>query len=135
MALPFLAAATTAYPIFLIMSRGRDYTPHSIEFQEEEPAVQASSVLFNKWGTTFEFFMLAAVLGVWSVPAYRRYLIGRSLRHRRLLLARDTVYDWNASRSTILLGSIGTGRTTVASRTGVIEDIPPPQVSQDVQRF
>ena len=74
-------------------------------------------------------------LGFSSVPACRRYLIGRSLRHRRLLLARDTVYDWNTSHSTIQLGSIGIGRTTVTSQAGVIEGIPPPQVSQNVEGF
>ena len=106
MALSFLAAATMAYPIFLITSRGRDYNPHSIDFQEEESAVQASPVLFNKWGTTFGFVILAAMLGVlvstsvqevsgWQIASPPAVVIGTGDRVRleRLPFNHSAIFD------------------------------------------
>jgi hypothetical protein len=57
--------AITTYPIFLIMFRGREYIPPSVG-RGEEPAIEPSSVLADKWGAVFGFgsVLLTATLGV-----------------------------------------------------------------------
>ena len=139
MALPFLATAITAYPIFLITSRGRDYTSHSIDFQEEESAIEASSVLSNKWGTTLGFVMLAAVLGVlvgtrvqevsdWEVASPPAVIIGPGHRVRleHIPFNHSARFNWDRTNDCDVPGGCyrGHSTTTGVSKRGRILEAP-----------
>ena len=99
-ALPFLAAAITTYPVFLVTFRGREYIPHSISIQGEESAAEPSSVLVDKRGAIFGSALLTVTLAV---------LVGTSILNipvwqitvppAVIMLIRDVVYDWYTSRS------------------------------------
>jgi len=136
MALPFLAAAIVTYPVFLIMFRGRDYIPRSINVQGEESAIEPSSVLVDKWGAVFGSVLLAATLGVLvgtsvlGIPVWQV-----TVPPAVIMLIRDIVYDWYTSRPTPQPDLIEMEQKTVTSQMGVTEGVPPPPVSQNVQGF
>ena len=136
MALPFLAAAIATYPVFLVLFRGREYIPRSIDVQGEESAIEPSSVLVDKWGAIFGSALLTATLGV---------LVGTSILHipvwqitvppAVIMLIRDVVYDWYKSRPAPQPEPIEMEVTTVTSQMGATEGVPPPRVSQNVHGF
>ncbi|KAF9646199.1 hypothetical protein BDM02DRAFT_3156650 [Thelephora ganbajun] len=135
MALPFLAAAIATYPVFLLMFRGRDYIPRSIDVQGEGSAIGPSSVLVDRWGAIFGSVLLTATLGV---------LVGTSILHvpvwqitvppAVITFIRDVVYDWYMSGSAAQPESIEMEQTTVTSQMSATAGVPP-RVSQNVRGF
>ena len=134
MILPFLAAAVATYPVFLIMFRGRDYIPRSIDIQEESAP---TSVLTDKWGAIFGSALLTVTLGV---------LVGTSILHVAvwqitvppavIMFIRDVVYDWYKSRQIHPQPqSIEMEQVTVTSQVGATTGVPPPQMVQDVHGY
>ena len=136
MALPFLAAAITTYPVFLVMFRGRDYIPRSIDVQGDESAIEPSSVLADKWGAIFGSVLLTATLGVLvgtsvlGVPVWQI-----TVPPAVIMFIRDVVYDWHMSRPVPQPESIEMEVKTITSQMGATADVPPPRLSRDVHGF
>ena len=136
MALPFLAAAIATYPVFLIMFRGRDYIPLSIDVQGEESPIEPSSVLADKWGAIFGSALLTATLGVLvgtsvlGIPVWQV-----TVPPAVIMFIRDVVYDWRTSRPASRPESIEMDATTVTSQMGATTGVPPPRLPQNVHGF
>lgn len=136
MALPVLAAAIATYPVFLIMFRGRDYIPPSIDVPREESAIDPSSVLADKWGAIFGSILLTVTLGVLVGTSILKVPVWEiTVPPAVIMLTRDIIYDWYTSRQAPRPESIEMNQTTVTSQMGAIEGIPPPPRSQRVQGF
>ena len=136
MALPFLAAAIATYPVFLIMFRGREYIPRSIDVQGEESAIEPSSVLVDKWGAVFGSVLLTATLGVLVGTSVLKIPVWQiTVPPAVIMLVRDIVYDCYSSRPTPQPDSIEMEPTTVTSQMGATEGVPPPRVPQNVHGF
>ena len=136
MALPFLAAAITTYPVFLIMFRGRDYIPRSIDVQGEGPPIEPSSVLVDKWGAIFGSVLLTTTLAVLvgtsviGIPVWQI-----TVPPAVIMFIRDVVYDRFLSGPVPRPESIEMERTTVTSQMGTTTGVPPPQLRQNVHGF
>lgn len=136
MVLPFLAAAIVTYPVFLVLFRGRDYIPPSIDVQGEESAIEPSSVLVDKWGAIFGSVLLTITLGVLvgtsilGVPVWQI-----TVPSAVIMFIRDVVYDWHSSRPIPRPESIEMEQRTVTSQMDTTLDIPPPRVPQNVAGF
>ena len=129
MALPFLAAGIATYPVFLVMFRGGDYIPRSIDIQGEESAIEPSSVLADKWGAIFGSVLLTATLGVLVCTG----VLGISVWQ---MFVQGVVYGWYASCPAPKPEPIEMEVTTVTSHgMGVTAGVPPPRLSRDVHRF
>ena len=136
MALPFLAAAIATYPVFLILFRGHDYIPRSIDVQGEESAIDPSSVLADKWGAIFGSVLLTVTLGV---------LVGTSILGipvweitvppAVIMLIRDIAYDWKTSCRGPQPESMEMEQTAVGSQTGAAAGASLSPRSQRVQGF
>ena len=126
MALPFLAAAIATYPVFLVMFRGQDYIPDSIDVQGQESAIEPSSVLADKWGAIFGSVLLTVTLGVLvgtsilDVPVWQI-----TVPPAVIMFVRDAIYDWYTARPAPQPESIEMETTTVTSQMVA----PPPQQS------
>ena len=126
MVLPFLAAAVATYPVFLVMFRGRDYIPRSIDVQGEESAVEPSTVLADKWGAIFGSALLTVTLGVLvgtsilGVPVWQI-----TVPPAMIMFVRDVVYDWYTSRPAPQPESVEMETRTITSQMSV----PPPRQS------
>ena len=127
MALPFLAAAIVTYPVFLVMFRGQDYIPRSIDVQGEHSAIEPSSMLVDKRGAIFGSVLLTATLGVLvgtsilDVPVWQI-----TVPPAVIMLIRDVVHDWYKSRPAPQPESIEVEAITVASQTDTTMGVPPP---------
>jgi len=139
MALPFLAAAIATYPVFLVMFRGQDYIPRSIDIQGEESAIEPSSMLVDKWGAIFGSALFTATLGVLvgtsilDIPVWQT-----TVPPAVIMLIRDFVYDWYKSRPAPPASqpeSVEMDVVTVTSQMDAITGVPPPRLSQDVHGF
>jgi Na+/H+ antiporter NhaD/arsenite permease-like protein len=136
MALPFLAAAIMTYPVFLVMFRGRDYIPRSIDVQGEDSTIEPSTVLADKWGAIFGSVLLTATLGVLvgtsilDVPVWQV-----TVPPAVIMFVRDIIYDWHNSSPVSQPESIEMERTTVTSQMGATTGVPPPRVPQDTRGF
>jgi len=136
MILPFLAAAVLTYPVFLVMFRGRDYIPHSIDIQGEGPAVEPSSVLVDKQGAIFGsalFTVTLAVLvgtSVLDIPVWQV-----TVPPAVIMLIRDISHDWYAPGSAPQQEPVGVEQATVTSQMGAIVGVPPPRLDRDVHGF
>lgn len=129
MALPFLAAAVTTYPVFLIMFRGQGYIPRSIDAQREEPALKPSSVLVDKRGAIFGSVLLTATLGVLVGTSVLKIPVWQiTVPPAVIMFIRDIVYDWYKTPQTPQPESVEMEQATVTSQTGVAEGVPPPRV-------
>ena len=136
MALPFLAAAITTYPVFLVMFRGEDHIPRSIDVQGDEAAIEPSTMLADKWGAIFGSILFAVTLGV---------LVGTSILDipvwqvtvppAVIMFIRDVFYDWRMSRPAPQPESIEMEVTTITSQMSATADVPPPRLSRDVHGF
>ena len=136
MALPFLAAAISTYPVFLVMFRGREYIPHSIDVRGEESAIDPSSVLVDKRGAIFGSALLTVTLGVLVGTSVLKIPVWQiTVPPAVVMLVRDIVHDWYTSHQTSQPESIEMEQTTVTSQMGATEGVPPPQISQRVQGF
>jgi len=136
MALPFLAAAVATYPVFLIMFRGRDYIPGSIDIQGEESAIEPSSVLVDKWGAIFGSVLLTATLGVLVGTSILDIAVWQiTVPPAAIMFIRDVVYDWYKSGPAPQPESIEMEQTTVTSQMAETAGVPPPRVSQDAHGF
>jgi Na+/H+ antiporter NhaD/arsenite permease-like protein len=134
MALPVLAAAIATYPVFLIMFRGRDYVPRSIDVQGEESTIEPSSVLVDKRGAIFGSVLLTITLGVLVGTSILKVPVWQiTVPPACIMLVRDIIYDWNTSRPTTQPDSIEMERTTVTSQMGATEGVPPPPAVQNAQ--
>lgn len=131
MALPFLAAAVATYPVFLLIFRGRDYIPQSIDVQGEE--TPPSAVLTDKWGAISGSALLTVTLGV---------LVGTSVLHVSvwqitvppavIMFIRDVAYDWYMSKQTPPEPqSIEMDQVTVTSQVDTTIGVPPPRLVQN----
>ena len=134
MVLPFLAAAVATYPVLLLVFRGRDYIPRSIDVQTEEST--PSSVLADKWGAIFGSVLLTATLGV---------LVGTSILDipvwqitvppAAIMFIRDVVYDWHTSGQVPRPQPIEMEQVTVTSQMSATAGVPPPRPVQDPHGF
>ena len=135
MALPFLATGISTYPVFLVIFRGGDYIPRSIDIQGEESAIEPSSVLADKWGAIFGSVLLTATLGVLvgtsvlGVPVWQI-----TVPPAVIMFIRDVVYDWYTSRPAPQPESIEMEGKTVTSQMSATAGVPP-QPSRDVHGF
>ena len=130
MALPFLAAAVATYPVFLVIFRGRDYIPQSIDLGGEDSAL--SSVLADKWGAVFGSVLLTATLGVLvgtstlGIPVWQI-----TVPPAVIMFIRDVVYDWHMSGHASQPQSIEMEQVTVTSQMGTTTGVPPPRLAQN----
>ena len=131
-ALPFLAAAITTYPVFLVMFRGGDYIPRSITIQEEESAIELSSVLVDKWGAIFGSALLTVTLAVLvgtstlDIPVWQI-----TVPPAVIMFIRDVVHDWYTS-SPVPQSEAITTEKEVTSQIDTTIGIPLPQLHQSV---
>ena len=136
MVLPFLAAAIMTYPVFLIMFRGREYIPRTIDIQGEEATLEPSSVLVDKWGAIFGSVLLTATLGVLVGTSILRVPVWQiTVPPAVIMFVRDVVYDWYTSHPVPQPESIEMEGETVTSQTGPTACVPRPQGSQNGQGF
>jgi len=136
MTFPFLAAVIVTYPVFLVMFRGQDYIPRSIDVQGEHSAIEPSSMLAEKRGAIFGSVLLTATLGV---------LVGTSILDipvwqitvppAVIMLVRDVVYDWYKSRPAPQPESIEVEVITDTSQTDTTMGVPPPRLPRDEHGF
>ena len=134
MALPFLAAAIATYPVFLVMFRGQDYIPDSIDVQGEESAIEPSSVLADRWGAIFGSVLLTVTLGVLvgtsilDVPVWQI-----TVPPAVIMFVRDVIYDWYTARPSPQLESIdchiADGRSSPTTERGWILEAAHPKLS------
>jgi Na+/H+ antiporter NhaD/arsenite permease-like protein len=136
MALPFLAAAIMTYPVLLVMFRGRDYIPRSIDVQGEGSAIEPSTVLADKWGAIFGSALLTTTLSVLvgtsilDIPVWQI-----TLPAAVIMLIRDIIYDWRVPHPAPQPESTEVEQTTVTSQMGAITDVPPQRVFQNARGF
>ena len=134
MVLPFLAAATATYPVFLLIFRGRDSIPRSIDIGGEDSAL--SSALADKWGAVFGSVLLTATLGVLvgtstlGIPVWEI-----TVPPAVIMFIRDVVYDWRMSGQTSRSQSIEMEQIAVTSQKDTTTDAPPPQLAQNPRGF
>jgi len=136
MALPFLAAAIATYPVFLVMFRGRDYIPRSIDIQGEESTIEPSSVLVDKWGAIFGSALLTATLAVLvgtSVVGIPVWEI--TVPPAVIMFIRDVVYDWYMSGPAPQPESIEMEKTTGTPQMDATVGVPPPGPRQNASGF
>jgi len=136
MVLPFLAAATVTYPIFLVMFRERDYVLLPINIQGVEPTIQPSSVLVDKWGAIFGSVLFTATLAVLvgtsvlDIPVWQI-----TVPPAVIMFIRDVVYDWYTPGPTPEPESIEMEEKIATSQMDATVDVPPPRLRQDVHGF
>ena len=136
MALPFLAAVIATYPVFLIMFRGREYIPRSINVQGEGSPIEPSSVLVDKWGAIFGSVLLTTTLtvlvstSVLDIPVWQI-----TVPPAVIMFIRDIVYDRHLSTPAPRSESIEMEQTTVTSQMGTTTGVPPPQLRQTICGF
>ena len=134
MILPFLAAAVFTYPVFLVLFRGREHIPRSIDIQEESAP---TSALTDKWGAIFGSALLTVTLGVLVGTSILRVAVWQiTVPPAVIMFIRDVVYDWRKSRQTTPQPqSIEMDQVTVTSQVGTTTGVPPPQLVQDAHGF
>ena len=136
MILPVLAAAIFTYPVFLVIFRGRDYIPRSIDVQGEGSAIEPSAVLADKWGAIFGSVLFAATLGVLvgtsvlDIPVWQI-----TMPPAVIMFIRDAVYDWRTSDPAPLQESIEMEQAAAISPINGTADVTPPRSRQTVRRF
>ena len=136
MALPFLAAAIATYPVFLIMFRGQDYIPRSIDIQGEGSAIEPSLVLVDKWGAIFGSALLTTTLAVLvgtsvlDIPVWQI-----TVPPAVIMFIRDVAYDWYTPGPGPRPESIEMDETTVLPQAGANVDVPPPPPHQNAHGF
>ena len=136
MTLPCLAAAVITYPVLLLMFRGRDYIPRSIDVQGEGPPIEPSSMLVDKWGAIFGSVLLATTLAVLvgtnilDIPVWQI-----TVPPAVIMFIRDVAYDRFLSNPVSRPELIEMERTTVTPQIGTTIGVPPPQLRQNVRGF
>jgi uncharacterized membrane protein len=136
MILPVLAAAIFTYPVFLVMFRGRDYIPRSIDVQGEGSAIEPSAVLADKWGAIFGSVLFAATLGVLvgtsvlDIPVWQI-----TMPSAVIMFIRDAVYDWRTSDPAPRQELIEMEQAAATSQINETAGVAPPRPRQTVHRF
>ena len=134
MVLPFLAAAIVTYPVFLVIFRGRDSIPRSIDISGEESAL--SSALADKWGAISGSVLLSATLVVLvgtstlGVPVWEI-----TVPPAVIMFIRDVVYDWRMSGQASRSQSIEMEQVAVTSQKDTTTVVPPSQLAQNPRGF